>query len=85
MRPFAGNLEAAAQSFTLCRDPAIGADDWPHEVNARLGLAWVLPRIESLPTFEHCLHVLEFDEVGPSGASPLLGCDDDVALIGVVG
>ena len=45
---FAGNLEAAVQPFTLCRDLAIGADDWAHEVNARLGLAWVQPGINRI-------------------------------------
>ncbi len=48
LEAFTGDLDAAAESFALCRDLAIGSDEWSHEVNARLGLAWVQPGIERI-------------------------------------
>jgi hypothetical protein len=45
---FTGDLGAAAESFALCRDLAIGSDDWHHEVNARIGLACVQPGIDRI-------------------------------------
>jgi tetratricopeptide (TPR) repeat protein len=45
LEAFTGDPGAAAESFALCRDLAIDSDDWHHEVEARLGLAWVQPGI----------------------------------------
>jgi predicted ATPase/DNA-binding SARP family transcriptional activator len=43
---YEGNPLAAVQAFRACCDTAAIEGDWDHEVNARLGLAWVLPSLD---------------------------------------
>ncbi len=42
---YRGNLLESIRCFQQCRDIAIEVGDWDHDVNARLGLAWVFPAL----------------------------------------
>lgn len=42
---YRGNLEESTQFFEQCRDIAIEEGNVAHDVNARLGLAWVFPAL----------------------------------------
>ncbi len=44
---YQGDLNASVRSFEECRDIAVEVGDWHHEVDARLGLGWVLPALGS--------------------------------------
>ncbi len=44
---YQGDLNASVRSFEQCRDIAVEVGDWHHEVDARLGLGWVLPALGS--------------------------------------
>jgi predicted ATPase/DNA-binding SARP family transcriptional activator len=42
---YRGNLSESIRCFEQCRGIAIDEGDWDHDVNARLGLAWVFPAL----------------------------------------